>query len=656
MPNYEDYLEHFFEKAETSIREGKGQELTDNLSHLAELIQKLIDKETVLEGQFRADYRFCKRRYIRLYNNILDNGADEDLRETVINSISAEANYARQANDRDAFDQLLNALTSCYVSSYPKPGFDDAIEQFFERYNTLQYGIAQNFQDADNVEQLAKSREIIETLLEYYREIWRYSVEYECKDSIKRLHNNLTDVRAFERFRYSHTGVPSDGNAQDILAVKQKLANTFRKCIQIQKFAAYSWAYKLYAEDVYSDKNFIQTLYRDYAEKNFSSIKSLSETYFEIGSVLDQDPYWENWETSRQLQNAVGPIMTSMGTNTWVPKFYLAFSLYLFDENTQDRFSNSTPEEVPIPAGRQYRRDLNSLHDKVQEFKDDYLLDFLLDSHVDLDKRVEILSKTFDQAHSHAEKQAIMRVRNHQIEPEYLDSWEEQINDQFDSSSLLRQGLKEAGLLREKPFPPNIDGIRVSAIYPPKRMFVPEEGVSKPITTTFRGVFDRYNEYVLRRLTLEEHNVDSIDELLNEIEDQVRKRDASVILLQTGEHRRRLLDDDRFAHDGDISHSHHSFLDIPILTEPTDTYTALLLLENESRGVEFVDGDGQALDVKAAPGEETAVLDMSNEPLESIPYKQAPHDYVELDIRLRGFIQSKELDGVLFHLDPEAHD
>jgi len=27
--------------------------------------------------------------------------------------------------------------------------------------------------------------------------------------------------------------------------------------------------------------------------------------------------------------------MTSMGTNSWIPSFYLAFSLYLFDEDTQ---------------------------------------------------------------------------------------------------------------------------------------------------------------------------------------------------------------------------------------------------------------------------------------------------------------------------------
>jgi len=45
MPNYEDYLEHFFDNAEASIREGKGQELSDNLSHIAELIHELIDKE-----------------------------------------------------------------------------------------------------------------------------------------------------------------------------------------------------------------------------------------------------------------------------------------------------------------------------------------------------------------------------------------------------------------------------------------------------------------------------------------------------------------------------------------------------------------------------------------------------------------------------------
>lgn len=656
MPNYEDYLEHFFDNAETSIQEGKGQELSDNLTHLAELIQELIDKEPVSETQFQSNYNFCKRRYIRLYNRVLDNDADEDLRKRIINSISATTNYAWQSNDLQAFEQLLNALTRCYVNSYPQPGFDTAIEAFFERFNTLQFGITQNFQDVDTVERLAKTREVVDTLLRYYRDLWRCSIEYECEESIKRLHNNLDDIREFERAQYSPIGVPEDEYDQDFLKAKQELADNFRKRIQIQKFAGYSWAYNLYIRDVYSDKSFIEVLLDQYAENTFSSIASLSETYFDIQSILGEVPYWDNWESSRQLQNSLGSIMTSMGSNSWIPSFYLAFSLYLFDKNAQDNFSNATPEELPIPADREHRVKLKNLKDQVEEFKNDYPLDFLLDSQTNINERIEKLFEALDRAHSHAETQAIMRVRNHEIDSEYLQSWEEEINEQFDNSCLLRQALKEIDLLQTKRFPPDTDGIKITAIYPRKRNFVPEEGVSKPITSNFRVVFDNYNEYVFRQLTLEEYSVDTTDELLDEIEDQVNKRDPSIILLKTGEHRRRLYDDDRFSHSSDISNSHHSFMDIPILSEPTETYTALLLFENESRGVEYIDHNGNALDIKATPGEELDKLDLPAEPLESVPYMSAPHDRVELDIRLRGFIQSKELDGILYRMTSQNTD
>jgi len=130
MPNYEDYLEHFFDNAEASIREGKGQELSDNLSHIAELIHELIDKEVDSKRQFRSNYAFCRRQYIQLYDTVLENGADEDLRTSIIDSISAITNYSRQANDIEAFDQLLNSITSCYRQSYPQPGFDDAVGIF----------------------------------------------------------------------------------------------------------------------------------------------------------------------------------------------------------------------------------------------------------------------------------------------------------------------------------------------------------------------------------------------------------------------------------------------------------------------------------------------------------------------------------------------
>ena len=652
MPNYEDYLEHFFDNAEASVREGKGQELSDNLSHIVELIQELIDREVDSKGQFRSNYAFCRRQYIQLYDTVLENGADEDLRTSIIDSISAIANYSRQANDIEAFDQLLNSITSCYVHSYPKPGFDDATGNIFERYSHIQLGVTQNFEDVDNVDRLAKSQEIIDTLLQYYRELWRCSVENGCKESIKRLHHNLDDVRAFEQAQHLPIGTPEREYNEDFLEKKQEIANTFRKRIQIQKFAGYSWGYNLYVKGVISEEEFMQELLQKYAEQNFSSISSLTETYFEIQSILGEVPYWEEWETNRQLQQSLGPVMTSMGTNSWIPSFYLAFSLYLFDEDTQDSFSNSTSKELPFPTGSKERIEINSLQDAIEGFEDDYPLDSLLDDQVDINDRIEKLSETLDRAHSHAEKQDIMRMRNHPIEPEYVDSWEEELNDQFDSSCLLRESLKEIGLLKQKRFPPDLDGIKISVGYPRKRNFVSEEAVHKSATGNFRSILDDYREYVLRRLTLEEHTVDTVDELLNEIEDQVEERDPPVILLKTGQHRRRLLEDERFTHGSDLSNSHHTFLDIPVLTEPTETYTALLLLENESHGVEFVE-DGRVFNLEATPGEEAGVFDMPNKPLESVPYTNAPHDFVEMKVRLRGYIQSEELDGVRFQMKSE---
>jgi len=142
-----------------------------------------------------------------------------------------------------------------------------------------------------------------------------------------------------------------------------------------------------------------------------------------------------------------------MGTNSWIPSFYLAFSLYLFDEDTQENFSNSTPEELPFPTGSKERIEINSLRDAIEGFEDDYPLDFLLDDQTDINDRIEKLSEILNRAHSYAEKQDIMRMRNHPIESEYVDSWEKEVNDQFDSSCLLRQALKEIGLLKQKPFP-----------------------------------------------------------------------------------------------------------------------------------------------------------------------------------------------------------
>ena len=656
MPNYEDYLEHFFEKAETSIREGKGNQLSDNLSHLAELIQGLIIKEQVSEGQFRSDYKFCKRRYVRLYKQILDDDADEDLRVSVIRSISAVANYASKSNDLVAYQQLLNALKKCYENSYPKPGFDDATEEIFERYEAQRIGATQIFQDADNVKRLAECKEIVETFLESYRELWKFAIEYECEGSIKWLHHNLNNIRGFERGTYIHTGNPEDEYNHDLLEKKQKLADSFRKRIEVQKFAAYSWAYKLYTADVYSDNSFIQTLYQDYAVQNFSSIKDLSNIYFHIKSEPPEDLYWENWETTRQIQNSIGSSFASLGVNTWLTKVYLGLSLYLFDQDTQDRLQDSTPEELPIPTGRKHRIELSQLADPLQEFENNYPLDFLLNDDVDLDERITNLSEIIEGAHSHAEKQRLMWVRNQLIEPEYIESVEGNLNRDFDNSCILRKGLKETGVLQQKPFPPDTDGIRLRKLIRKKRMFVQEEDVAEPQTGPFGGVYESYNEYVLRRLTLEEYNVDSVDDLLDEIEDQVNKLQPSLILLDLGQPRMTLLDDERFTHGADLPDAHHSLLDIPVLTESTDTYTALLLLESESRGVEFVNKDGKVLEVEATPGEDAGIFDMPDKPLESIPYPEALHDYVQIDIRIQGFIQSKELDGVLIHLKSEDLD
>jgi hypothetical protein len=162
-------------------------------------------------------------------------------------------------------------------------------------------------------------------------------------------------------------------------------------------------------------------------------------------------------------------------------------------------------------------------------------------------------------------------------------------------------------------------------------------------------VLENYREYVLRRLDLEEKTVQDIDDLLTEIGAQFNGKSPSVILFQVGEHRRRLLGDDRFEYGGDLSDSDYTFNGVPVLTEPTETYTALVLRENESHGVEFVENE-HVLTITATPGEEANIFDMPNKPLESVSWQNAPHDFVELDIRLRGYIKSEGTDGVLFKM------
>lgn len=215
--------------------------------------------------------------------------------------------------------------------------------------------------------------------------------------------------------------------------------------------------------------------------------------------------------------------------------------------------------------------------------------------------------------------------------------------------------MREIGLLEQRRFPPNNDGIKLSKGYFERRNFVPEEAVHKTPPSNFRTLFEDYRRYVIRQLDLEEYSVNDTDELLDEIELQSKRKNPSVILLQTGEHRRQLLDDNRFENGGNIPNAHYSFSGVPVLTEPTETYTALLLRENESFGIEFVE-DEQFLEMTATPGEEADVLDTPTEPLESVPYRNAPQDFVELEIRLRGFIWSKDLDGVIFHIESDRSD
>jgi hypothetical protein len=448
---------------------------------------------------------------------------------------------------------------------------------------------------------------------------------------------------------YTAVGQPGDEDEWNYLNEKQDIADTFRKRIKIQRFAAYSWAYNLYVNGVYSDEGFIKELFENYAENDFSSIEDLSETYFEIESVLGEIPYWDRWDTDRQLKNSIGPVMTSMGTNSWIEAFYLAFSLYLLDNQSQNRLSNFTNEELPFPTGSKGRNELDRLKDVVEEFRNDYPLGFLFNSKSNLNTRIDKLEKTLDRAHSHAKKQELIRIRNYSLDQEIIDSWREKLNERFDTSCLLRQALEQVDLLKQKRFPPDIDGITISKKYPLRRGFVPEETVLKRPPNDFSTVFEDYREYILRRLNLEEKTVPDMDVLLNEIEDQLVGRKSSVILFQPGKHRREILDDDRFDHGSDIPNSNYTFNGVPVLTESTETYTALVLRENESHGIEFIE-DEQVLTMTATPGEETDVFDMPDKGLESVPFRSAPHDFVELNIRLRGYIESEDVDGVVFRM------
>ena len=446
MPNYEDYLEHFFSNAEKAIRAGKDQELSENLFHASDLIEALIDEDADFEGQFKSSYSYCNRQYGHIYDVALENGAEEDLRRTIIRSISAIANRARQDNNFEAFEKLLSSLTRCYLQSYPHPGFDEVIDDLFERFNILQFSIAQHLKEADNADQLGEATKSASLLLENYRKIWRCSVENECRESIKHLHDTLSDIRAFEPYNYHSMQQLKNASEEEYLKRKREVAELLRDKINIQRFAAYSWAYHLYVDNNISDRDFIKELFQEYAEKDFSSVNSLTKVYFKTRSEDEGPPYWDQWEMERQLRNTIGPVRSSMAANSWMREFYLAFTIYLFDENTQDSFSNSTPEELPFPTNRRGYIELDTLQNRIENFRGNYPLDFLWNTNINISKRINEISNIFDEGYSHAKRVELERNRKQPLDPSIIESWQEQISEKFDDC-LLRQALKEIGIL-----------------------------------------------------------------------------------------------------------------------------------------------------------------------------------------------------------------
>ena len=643
---YESYLAHFFEKAKKDIDQDRPEQLRETLRYVEELLDQVLWEDSAVfdESQIWHDainnYEALHRRCIKQQN--------KELEQQTISSLHGTTLIALRDERRDLIEQSLEAHTRLFVQEYSVDPQGHTVEFLLDRFEIAQTQIFMAFERADDQESLESTSLLVDALMRTHARLWKTAIENEDRAALEHLHYLLEDVYQFRRYTYldafdRHAADEGDEGVE-FRKTKQEYADAYREEISRLRFVAYGWALHLYREGDVSDR-FVNRVFTGYVETDFGSVSDLSGTYFQLVEEADILNYWERWNMDRELDQTYGFASTGMAANTWLLEFCCTAMVWVTESKEEiGRLQDHEADQSPLTEYEQIGLRVEKIIDLVDSYRSEYPLGEIVSEEPPVKERCDAVVDYFERVKDLLDEQEQKNIRELPIYEDAVGKFANAVNSQMDSCT-LRTGIREAGNIigTDSLDDDDSDGFTLGSSMA-RRLFV-DDGIPTSFSSSFSNVINRYREFVIDNLNLEERELDSVADLPDALAEIAEQDDPIVFVVDLDEAADVLRDDERSEHTPNSEiHSFFDFEGIPVLTDLTTGYVAVALYDD---GFEYMEEqvDGNPIVVSITPGE-----DVDEWTEADAPDGMVPRDFVKVECSYRARIKSQNVNGIMFRV------
>lgn len=581
-----------------------------------------------------------------------------DFRTVVIDTIAATGFRWREARLYSPVSNALTRLRSCYVRSpseiphleYPLLSFREILlgtdvtnaDSLTEFKHLYQY----NQRSLEELEWLLKNSLEKETTLGFKR-CWNLTKEYYSSERESAIRSEINWIRSSED---SEQEEPSANVRIDVLeAIQERFPQAI---IDRQRllFTAASALFHYYTENNLSEDTFNDI--RDNAVMEyFDSVEVVVEGYSAIFSGANDPLKLERWGDMFGPDDFGGAKAAQMTVGDWILDGYCLLLLAnIKDDWLIDR--ENLPSENPIPSEGPIIQREEEIINRLEEIPDQYDLDELFDGMDNVDKRILLARAFHELAAEQAEDQERQRIADSNLCQQNVDTYKSQFRNGFKNRVSLRRECIEAGIIEEDD---SIgDNSQIQRIQwkssLSKQPFVDGFGQFQRDNATRDGT--HFAEKVRTPLvsalrpTFDEVGLGSVEEVLTEIEYQIRNNDdIMAVVLGDLDIEGKLWQRDTF--EGPRGGAVGDLLDIPVYSDSYKEFDAAVISSVETPTLyEQYEDDGEIPIIHVLEIDPATVADQA---------RLNPEQRVLLEVDYRYKSEPETQNGIFYHLRPSEN-
>jgi hypothetical protein len=581
-----------------------------------------------------------------------------DFRTVVIDTIAATGYRWRENRLYSPVSNALTRLRSCYVRSpsetpsleYPLLSFReillgtdvtnaDSLTEFqhFYRYNQV---------SLEELEWLLKNSLEKGTALGFKR-CWNLTKENYSSESESTIRNEINRIRSSEDSEQEKS-LP---NAR--IGVLETIQERFPEAIidrQRLLFTAATALFHYYTENDLSDDTFNE-IRDDAVMEYFDSVEVVVEGYSAIFDGSNDPLKLERWGDMFGPDDFGGVKAVQMTVGDWILDGYCLLLLVNI-EGDWLRDSGNLPSENPIPAEAPIVQREEEIINRLEEIPDQYDLDELFDGIDNVKERI-LLARVFHElATEQAKDEERQRIAESDLDQQNVNTYKSQFRNGFENRVSLRRACIEAGIIERFGSignPSQIQRIQWKTILS-KRPFVDgfnqvqqdnagrdgahfAEKVRTPLVSALRPTFDNFD---LR----------NIEEVLTEIEHQIRNNDDILaIVLGDLDIEGELWRRDTFegVRDGAVG----ELLDTPVYSDSYKEFDAAIISSAESPTLhEQYEDDGEIPIIHVQEIDPTTIANQAS---------LNPEQGVLLEVDYKYKPEAETQNGIFYHLRPSEN-